>query len=79
MLSGKRGIIFVKTFLFAFYKKINSFKKGKHSLDKWQPPTDIIAGYERLLFKYEDAAIYDNLVAIGQPDGTVTVVDLDGS
>ena len=48
-------------------------------MDKWQPPTDIIAEYERLLFKYEDAAIYDNLVAIGQPDGKVTVVDLDGS
>ena len=32
---------------------------------------------EELEFKYEHAASYENLVAIGQPDGSVTVVDLD--
>ena len=33
--------------------------------------------FERLNYRYKDIAIYENLVAIGQPDGSVTVVDLD--
>ena len=53
----------------------NNHTKGKHSLDKWTPP---LHDDGTLAFDYEDAAIYENLVAIGQPDGTVTVVDLDG-
>ena len=50
---------------------------GRHSLDQWTPPIRNASESDELNFKYEDAAIYENLVAIGQPDGSVTVVDLD--
>lgn len=64
-----------KTHLFT--RRLTHCFLGNKSLDKWTPP--LVAtrnGNDELAFKYEDAAIYEHLVAVGQPDGSITVVDL---